>query len=488
MTAPSPQPENSQQTNDFALVRATSTASRRRIERSLAIAAITAMFLVLAALAVGCKKSSAPNSPNNATPASPSSQPTSSAPISGKDQPGSLASRLAAVQAGPPESQPAKVILPDWKPISPSVTPVNIPLVQDLIVTGVISGKYGDLESMRTVSVVSSKSITTILSGDTIVKVPPPGSSDPPVIKQASGTRVIDVPDLASAHHLMHIFAIGKTEHFPGSTAVTVSTEVLNQLRADQTVPFDFQNDVVDMLAQSLTGHATISEALIYWNGHSMYKCPLQRVEPTDLAIPVLVNDVRVQLPAIHAKCDLSDQGEQAHFYILDQPSNPIILATQVGPFEARSQMIKITFPLPGALPNSSGAGAGSSGAGAGSPMEKDLAAKKPVEIYGIYFDFASDQIKPESEAVLKQIAAILQRNPDWKLSVGGHTDNIGDANFNLGLSQRRAAAVKNALVTRYKISPDRLTTSGYGATQPIETNATMEGRARNRRVELQRQ
>jgi outer membrane protein OmpA-like peptidoglycan-associated protein len=89
---------------------------------------------------------------------------------------------------------------------------------------------------------------------------------------------------------------------------------------------------------------------------------------------------------------------------------------------------------------------------------------------------------------VLKQIAAILQRNPDWKLSVGGHTDNIGDANFNLGLSQRRAAAVKNALVTRYKISPDRLTTSGYGATQPIETNTTMEGRARNRRVELQRQ
>ena len=120
--------------------------------------------------------------------------------------------------------------------------------------------------------------------------------------------------------------------------------------------------------------------------------------------------------------------------------------------------------------------------------MEAALAAKKPVEIYGIYFDFNSATIKPESEAVLQEIAGIMQKNPDWKLYVRGHTDNVGDDNFNLGLSQRRAAAVKDALVTRYKIAPDRLATSGYGASQPIESNKTMEGRARNRRVELQRQ
>jgi outer membrane protein OmpA-like peptidoglycan-associated protein len=120
--------------------------------------------------------------------------------------------------------------------------------------------------------------------------------------------------------------------------------------------------------------------------------------------------------------------------------------------------------------------------------MEQALAAKKPVEVYGIYFDFDSATIKPESEEVLQQIAGILRKNPDWKLNVSGHTDNIGDNSFNLGLSQRRAAAVKDALVTRYKIAPDRLATSGYGASQPIESNKTLEGRARNRRVELQRQ
>jgi OOP family OmpA-OmpF porin len=71
---------------------------------------------------------------------------------------------------------------------------------------------------------------------------------------------------------------------------------------------------------------------------------------------------------------------------------------------------------------------------------------------------------------------------------VDGHTDNIGGDTFNLDLSQRRAAAVKQALATRYHIGPDRLSTAGFGATRPVESNDTMEGRARNRRVELVRQ
>jgi outer membrane protein OmpA-like peptidoglycan-associated protein len=89
---------------------------------------------------------------------------------------------------------------------------------------------------------------------------------------------------------------------------------------------------------------------------------------------------------------------------------------------------------------------------------------------------------------VLRQIADIMRKNPDWNLGVSGYTDNIGGDKANLALSQRRAAAVKDALVTRYQIAPGRLATSGYGAASPIESNATLEGRARNRRVELRRQ
>ena len=66
-----------------------------------------------------------------------------------------------------------------------------------------------------------------------------------------------------------------------------------------------------------------------------------------------------------------------------------------------------------------------------------------------------------------------------------GNTDNIGGDVYNLDLSKRRAAAVKETLVTRYHIAPDRLSTNGFGASHPIETNDTLEGRARNRRVEL---
>jgi outer membrane protein OmpA-like peptidoglycan-associated protein len=71
---------------------------------------------------------------------------------------------------------------------------------------------------------------------------------------------------------------------------------------------------------------------------------------------------------------------------------------------------------------------------------------------------------------------------------VEGNTDNIGGDAYNLDLSKRRAAAVKEALVTQYHIAADRLSTNGFGASHPIETNDTLEGRARNRRVELTRE
>ncbi len=74
---------------------------------------------------------------------------------------------------------------------------------------------------------------------------------------------------------------------------------------------------------------------------------------------------------------------------------------------------------------------------------------------------------------------------PDWKLTITGHTDNIGGDKYNLALSQRRSASVKRALVERYHVNPNRLSTSGNGDADPVDTNDTLEGRARNRRVEL---
>ena len=104
---------------------------------------------------------------------------------------------------------------------------------------------------------------------------------------------------------------------------------------------------------------------------------------------------------------------------------------------------------------------------------------------YGILFDTNSDRLKPESAAVIKSIAAGLQANADLKLKIEGHTDSSGDAALNLDLSKRRADAVKQVLVAQFQIDVVRLTTDGLGATKPLESNDTPQGRAQNRRVEF---
>ncbi|MBJ6611153.1 MAG: OmpA family protein [Candidatus Thiothrix moscowensis] len=135
--------------------------------------------------------------------------------------------------------------------------------------------------------------------------------------------------------------------------------------------------------------------------------------------------------------------------------------------------------------------GQGGNGAGSGNKaaeLEKALQAGEKVDIYDIFFSFNSATLRPESDETLNTIADLLNKHPDWKLAIGGHTDSIASDSFNLDLSNRRAAAVKTALVERFKITDKRLSTQGYGEASPRDTNDTLEGRARNRRVELRKQ
>jgi OOP family OmpA-OmpF porin len=104
---------------------------------------------------------------------------------------------------------------------------------------------------------------------------------------------------------------------------------------------------------------------------------------------------------------------------------------------------------------------------------------------HGINFDTDSDRLKPESGAVLKQVAAGLARNPNLKLEIDGYTDSVGDAGHNLDLSKRRAQAVQSVLVAQFGIDPARLASNGFGPAQPIGSNDTPDGRAANRRVEF---
>jgi len=104
---------------------------------------------------------------------------------------------------------------------------------------------------------------------------------------------------------------------------------------------------------------------------------------------------------------------------------------------------------------------------------------------YGIYFESGSDVVQPESAPVLRTIAGYLEKKPDVRVQIVGHTDNQGKPAENLDLSKRRAAAVAKVLSEQFKIAADRFTTDGMGDTKTVADNAKPEGRAMNRRVEF---
>jgi len=116
------------------------------------------------------------------------------------------------------------------------------------------------------------------------------------------------------------------------------------------------------------------------------------------------------------------------------------------------------------------------------------LAAKGRWSTQGILFETGKSDLKPESRPVLKDIASTLKEHDDLKVLIEGHTDNVGNAASNLTLSEARAAAVKDALVTDFGIDGGRITTQGFGDTKPAQPNTTPEGRAQNRRVEIVKQ
>jgi outer membrane protein OmpA-like peptidoglycan-associated protein len=106
---------------------------------------------------------------------------------------------------------------------------------------------------------------------------------------------------------------------------------------------------------------------------------------------------------------------------------------------------------------------------------------------HGISFETDSDLLKPESAAVLKQVAAALSKDPQLKVEIDAYTDSAGDAARNLEISKRRAQAVVSVLMTQFGIDARRLTANGFGASAPIGSNETVAGRAENRRVEFVR-
>lgn len=101
-----------------------------------------------------------------------------------------------------------------------------------------------------------------------------------------------------------------------------------------------------------------------------------------------------------------------------------------------------------------------------------------------INFETGKSDIKPESQPIVDQIVEMLKQNSDLKISIEGHTDNVGSDKSNKTLSENRAKSVMNALVSA-GIEKSRLSSKGWGSTKPIADNSTEDGRFKNRRVEI---
>ena len=108
----------------------------------------------------------------------------------------------------------------------------------------------------------------------------------------------------------------------------------------------------------------------------------------------------------------------------------------------------------------------------------------KPIVLRNVFFEVGSADLRAESAIELDRLATLLTEYPTLRIQISGHTDNVGDDRSNMVLSENRALAVLNYLVKK-GVAASRLRSKGFGETQPVETNDTVEGRARNRRTEF---
>ncbi|MGH7621994.1 MAG: OmpA family protein, partial [Gemmatimonadaceae bacterium] len=277
--------------------------------------------------------------------------------------------------------------------------------------------------------------------------------------------RRVRFVDDSLAHRLNIIVASNDPPIFPGST-IFLSKAMLAELKASGTT----SAVVGDAPPGAFTGFLSN-----FFVGRQYYRGALTRGDRSTLS--VIVHGVPTPLPVIEVRGHLTvaGQSDDVDALVFDNPNWPLTLRWTS---QGRSfQITAIEWPSTGV--RDKGGAHGSLAALSGKTCR--------AEVHGIYFAFGSATLVRESDDALTAVSDLLRANPSWIVTIEGNTDSIGSKASNLDLSKRRAAAVRDALVARFHIVPGRLSATGFGDARPVAPNTTIEGRARNRRVELSR-
>lgn len=251
-------------------------------------------------------------------------------------------------------------------------------------------------------------------------------------------------------------YVLGYSERMPkiidGTTSLGISQLVLETLRSAQVA--------------NLT--------LVHSDRMEKIDCTLTTTG-IDIKVPVIVEDRVFDVPTIQARaaCGSGNRTGEGQLIFVNDLANPVLVeSTLKFSWEARPRTERITRVV--------------AGLGLHRDMAQSLSTLGAYDVYGLHFDFDSARLKPETAQLVREIAQMLAENPKWVLQIAGHTDSTGGDAYNLGLSQKRSEAIRDALIGA-GVNPERLVAIGFGMSKPKADNSTIAGRAINRRAEFRR-
>lgn len=338
----------------------------------------------------------------------------------------------------------------------------HIPLVPGLTVTTAVAERNGDYESRKHLRAREQDGWRVSYSANT-----PNAQGEPESI---NSERILHDQDLLSARAYRNYFESDVEEDYPGTTALGASKLVLEELQTRGTSRYalvgedSFLKRAFADLPGSENSALALASALTASAGIS-FKGELER--QGFATMEVMVNDRLQTLPVLVASGRFTarnGRNMEAELSFLNDGSNPIALQWRIG--GTRLRVVRIDYPMPV------------------NQLTKTLKAERRVALPGLYFDFGSAKLRPESTAALPAIVEAVRAAPQG-LMLEGHTDSVGNAEVNQALSQARAESVWSALLALDPGLAPKPQIRGYGATRPRARNDSLEGRAQNRRVEL---